>query len=195
MCFNFDRSSRCTVSRSPPLSCGQSTDCTRVESLHKLKFLRSHRGAEKSRKWNAIRRREGTILARVQGKMKLEGIAMMITMVCALRIMKKLRAFLSFFFSSITLLHYFLIYSLKKRKLKVFERIKISFEESNWISPSNIPRIFTLLSLLKERAKNWRGKNIYRKFDWNLAYVLALWRGILLHTRSMQLHSSRRLRG
>lgn len=63
--------------------------------------------------------------------MKLEGIAMMITTVRALRIMKKLRAFLSFFFSSITLLHYFLIYSLKKRKLEVFERIKISFEESN----------------------------------------------------------------
>lgn len=35
------------------------------------------------------------------------------------------------FFFSITLLHYFLIYSLKKRKLEVFERIKISFEESN----------------------------------------------------------------
>lgn len=64
VCFNFDRSSRCPVSLSPPLSSGQSTtDCTR---LHKLKFLRSHRGAEKSTKWNAIRRREGTILARVQ---------------------------------------------------------------------------------------------------------------------------------
>lgn len=51
VCFNFDRSSRCPVSLSPPLSSGQSTtDCTRVESLHKLKFLRSHRGAEKSTK-------------------------------------------------------------------------------------------------------------------------------------------------
>lgn len=42
----------------PPLSSGQSTERTRVESLHKLKFLRSHRGAEKSGKWNAIRRRD-----------------------------------------------------------------------------------------------------------------------------------------
>lgn len=45
---------------------------------------------------------------------------------------EKIASFSFFFLSSITLLHYFLIYSLKKRKLEVFERIKINcFEESN----------------------------------------------------------------
>lgn len=51
--------------------------------------------------------------------MKLEGIAMMITMVCALRIMKKLRAFLSFFFFSITLALFFNIF-VKKEKIRGF---------------------------------------------------------------------------
>lgn len=91
---------------------------------------------------------------------------------------EKIASFSFFFLSSITLLHYFLIYSLKKRKLEVFERIKISFKKKAIESPHQIfhasLHIFILLSLLKERAKNWRGKNMYRKFDWNLAYVLAL---------------------